>query len=215
MSTDKLIAELPENPILLEEERERTPRCSHLQIYHQVIIPIFLEDANARLPIRANEADACFDIHSCTEIVVPSSSVRGSLKSLLDYIEAKQQLVPGGKSLESLYDKLPEAGPYVVDCGFRTAIPPGWEATLRSRSGLGFKKGIQIHPGTIDAHFTGRWSVGIYNHSDFDFCIHVGDRIAQVAFRPIPAIQLNEVSDVHTLIPEGARGDKGHGSSGR
>lgn len=99
-----------------------------------------------------------------------------------------------------------------VPTGLRFLIPEGWEAQIRPRSSLG-SKGLQIHPGTIDAYYTGEITVLFFNFTDKPYKIKAGDRIAQVAFRKVPDVELVE-APVVLQDPE-LRGPRGFGSSGR
>lgn len=97
-----------------------------------------------------------------------------------------------------------------VDLGIAVEIPYGYEMTFRARSSFG-KKGIQIHPGTIDAGYRGPLSVFVYNHTDKDYVIEKGDKVVQVAIRPIMDVSFEEVKE----LTESERGEKGFGSSGK
>jgi len=99
-----------------------------------------------------------------------------------------------------------------VPCGFKMAMPMGYEAQIRPRSGLGLKHGISMpnSPGTIDADYRGEISVLLINHGDEDFVIHRGDRIAQMVINKIERVDFVAVDD----LTESQRGDGGFGSTG-
>ena len=99
-----------------------------------------------------------------------------------------------------------------VPCGFKMAMPVGYEAQIRPRSGLGLKHGISMPnaPGTIDADYRGEISVLLINHGDEDFIIRRGDRIAQMVINKIERVSFEHVDD----LPESQRGDGGFGSTG-
>jgi dUTP pyrophosphatase len=97
-----------------------------------------------------------------------------------------------------------------VNIGMAFELPEGWEMQIRTRSSFG-RKGLQCHMGTVDEGYRGYISVFIYNHTDRDYKIGKGDKIAQVAIRPVPKIIFQEVQE---LIPS-ERGEKGFGSSGK
>ena len=100
----------------------------------------------------------------------------------------------------------------LVPTGLSMAIPQGYEAQVRPRSGLALKSGITClnTPGTIDADYRGEVGVILINHSSESFEIKRGDRIAQMVIAPVTQAQLIEVSE----LDETVRGAGGFGSSG-
>ena len=100
----------------------------------------------------------------------------------------------------------------MVPTGLAIALPNGFEAQVRPRSGLALKHGVTVlnSPGTIDADYRGEVQVVLINHSDEAFRIARGDRIAQVVIAPVTAVDIEEVSDVS----ETRRGAGGFGSTG-
>ena len=100
-----------------------------------------------------------------------------------------------------------------IATGFAMALPPGYEAQVRPRSGLAMKHGITIvnAPGTIDADFRGAVQVLVINHGREPVRIAPGDRIAQMVIAPVVQAQLEEVEE----LGETARGAGGFGSTGR
>lgn len=90
----------------------------------------------------------------------------------------------------------------------------GWigaEAQIRPRSGLGLKKGVHVHFGTIDADYTGELGVVITNLGDVPFNIKKGDRIAQLVFMPVMRwTRLEETEELSAT----ARGSGGFGHTG-
>jgi len=100
----------------------------------------------------------------------------------------------------------------LVPTGLAMAIPTGWEAQVRPRSGLALKHGVTVlnSPGTIDSDYRGEVGVILINHGDAPFTVARGDRIAQIVFAPVAQPALREVED----LPETARGDGGFGSTG-
>jgi dUTP pyrophosphatase len=101
----------------------------------------------------------------------------------------------------------------LVPTGLSIALPPGYEAQVRPRSGLAAKHGITVlnAPGTVDADYRGEIGVPLINHSDVPFTIRRGERIAQMV---IAAVVQAELVMVSTLSPT-ARGSGGFGSTGR
>jgi len=100
----------------------------------------------------------------------------------------------------------------LLPSGLAMAIPAGWEAQVRPRSGLALKHGVTVlnTPGTIDSDYRGEVGVILINHGDVPFTVERGDRIAQVGFAPVAQPNLLEVE----TLPETERGDGGFGSTG-
>ncbi len=96
--------------------------------------------------------------------------------------------------------------------GIAVAMPPGWEAQMRPRSGLAAKNGVTCvnAPGTIDADYRGEIKVILINHGTEDFEIRRGDRIGQLVFAPVFHAVFAEVE----ALDETARGTGGFGSTG-
>jgi dUTP pyrophosphatase len=115
---------------------------------------------------------------------------------------------------------LPEAAPVTlrpgdrlaVPTGFAFALPPGFEAQVRPRSGLALRSGITClnSPGTVDADYRGEVKVILVNLGAEDFHIRRGDRIAQLVVAPVARAVWREVDS----LDETARGAGGFGSTG-
>ena len=97
----------------------------------------------------------------------------------------------------------------IVPTGLFIALPEGYEAQVRPRSGLAIKKGITVlnSPGTIDADYRGEVKIILINLSDTDFIINSGDRVAQIVFAKCEQM---EVVNVESLS-ETERGAGGFG----
>ena len=100
----------------------------------------------------------------------------------------------------------------LVPTGLSVALPAGYEAQIRPRSGLALKSGITClnTPGTVDADYRGEVGVILINHGADTFEIKRGDRIAQMVIAPVTQAQLVEVDE----LDETTRGVGGFGSSG-
>ena len=100
----------------------------------------------------------------------------------------------------------------LVKTGIFIQLPSGYEAQVRSRSGLAFKKGITVlnSPGTIDADYRGEIGVILVNLSSDDFIIENGERIAQMIIAKHERITWNTVED----LEHSERGARGFGSTG-
>jgi dUTP pyrophosphatase len=101
----------------------------------------------------------------------------------------------------------------LVPCGFSIAVPTGFEAQVRPRSGLASKNGITVvnSPGTIDPDYRGEVKVALINLSDKPFLIERGMRVAQMLIVPVPRVHWKEVKE----LPDTARGDGGFGHTGQ
>lgn len=102
--------------------------------------------------------------------------------------------------------------PQLIPVGIAIALPDGYEAQVRPRSGLALKNGVTVvnTPGTIDSDFRGEISVILINHRLVPFEITRGMRIAQLMVSPVPKIIWREVEDLDKTY----RGEGGYGSTG-
>ncbi len=100
----------------------------------------------------------------------------------------------------------------LVPCGFALAVPPGYEAQVRPRSGLSSKHGVTMvnSPGTIDSDYRGEVHVPLINLGRLPFTIERGMRIAQMLILPVPPSEMIEVEE----LDETARGQGGFGHTG-
>ncbi len=100
----------------------------------------------------------------------------------------------------------------LIPCGFAMALPAGYEAQVRPRSGLASKFGITMinTPGTIDSDYRGEVHVPLINLGKAPFIVERGMRIAQMLILPVPVVNLMEVPD----LDETARGKGGFGHTG-
>lgn len=101
----------------------------------------------------------------------------------------------------------------LVPTGLAIALPEGYEAQIRPRSGLALKYGISLvnSPGTIDADYRGEISIILINHGIEPFTINPGERIAQMVVAPFIQATFVEVDE----LPSSERGSGGFGSTGR
>jgi dUTP pyrophosphatase len=113
-------------------------------------------------------------------------------------LEADMEIAPGARAL--------------VPTGLAIALPPGYEAQVRPRSGLALRNGISLvnSPGTIDADYRGEVGVIVINHGEETFTVTRGMRIAQMVVAPVSRAAWQEVD----ALPETARGAGGFGSTG-
>lgn len=103
----------------------------------------------------------------------------------------------------------------LVPCGFAMALPPGYEAQVRPRSGLASRHGVTLvnSPGTIDSDYRGEVQVVLINLGREAFTVERGMRIAQMVVLPLPPIRFTEVDDLDpTERGAGGFGHTGHRS---
>jgi dUTP pyrophosphatase len=100
----------------------------------------------------------------------------------------------------------------LIACGFAMAIPYGYEAQVRPRSGLASRFGITMinAPGTIDSDYRGEVQVPLINLGKKSFTIDRGMRIAQMLILPVPKVKLVVVQELNTT----KRGHRGFGHTG-
>jgi len=112
--------------------------------------------------------------------------------------DAPMILAPGGRA--------------AIPTGFAIALPSGFEAQVRARSGLALKSGVAPlnSPGTVDADYRGEITVILMNHGGEPFLIRRGDRIAQMIIAPVVQATWLETGD----LDQTARGAGGFGSTG-
>ena len=113
-------------------------------------------------------------------------------------VGAPMEIAPGGRAL--------------VPTGLRLAVPPGYEAQIRPRSGLALRHGLTLpnSPGTIDSDYRGELRIIVMNSGDAPVRIERGMRIAQMVVVPVPPIILEERGDLDRTD----RGEAGFGSTG-
>jgi len=118
---------------------------------------------------------------------------------LCAFLESDIVIAPGERAL--------------VPTGLHMALPAGYEAQVRPRSGLAYKHGVTVlnSPGTIDADYRGDVGVILVNHGDADFHVKSGDRIAQLVVAQYTSFTWEAVSD----LPDTNRGTGGFGHTGK
>jgi dUTP pyrophosphatase len=120
-----------------------------------------------------------------------------------------------GMDLSAALPDALELGPgdrALIPTGLSIALPAGYEAQIRPRSGLAYKYGVTVlnTPGTIDADYRGEIKVLLINHGNEPFTIERGMRIAQMVIAKYEHVEWNVVAN----LDETSRGDGGFGSTG-
>lgn len=105
---------------------------------------------------------------------------------------------------------VPARGKQLVSTGLAITVPRGTYGRIAPRSGLAWKHFIDVGAGVCDRDYTGEVGVLLFNHSDQDFHVAVGDRVAQLILEAIAVADVVEVPD----LPETQRGVGGFGSTG-
>lgn len=100
----------------------------------------------------------------------------------------------------------------IIPTGIAIALPSGYEAQVRPRSGLAAKSGVTVlnTPGTIDADYRGEIKVILINHSNENFIVSHGMRIAQMVIAKYERVDFDLTNDLDAT----ERGDRGFGSTG-
>ena len=100
----------------------------------------------------------------------------------------------------------------LIPCGFSMAIPHGYEAQVRPRSGLASRHGVTLvnSPGTIDSDYRGQVHVPLINLGRQPFVIERGMRVAQMLILPVPPVTIVEVNELDVT----GRGEGGFGHTG-
>lgn len=108
---------------------------------------------------------------------------------------------------------IPPGGRALVPTGLRIALPEGYEAQVRPRSGLALRHGVTLpnSPGTIDADYRGEIGVILMNLGQEPFIVEPGDRIAQMVVAPVARVAWSEAEALDAT----ERGEGGFGSTGR
>jgi len=129
-------------------------------------------------------------------------------------IPAYQTKEAAGFDLHSIENVILKPGERkLIGTGLAFEIEYGYEVQIRPRSGLAYKHGITVlnSPGTIDSDYRGEIKVLLINHSDEEFEIKKGDRIAQAVVAPVIQAEIVEVEELSST----ERGEGGFGSTGK
>ncbi|MDK2855544.1 MAG: dUTP pyrophosphatase [Bacillota bacterium] len=107
---------------------------------------------------------------------------------------------------------LPPGGRALIPTGISVAVPPGWEAQVRPRSGLAWRYGLTLlnSPGTVDSDYRGEIKVLLVNLGTEPYTVRRGDRIAQLVLNSVGRVEWEEVEE----LPASRRGTGGFGHTG-
>lgn len=98
----------------------------------------------------------------------------------------------------------------LINTGLQIAVPQGYFANIRDRSGLAVNHGLHTMAGVIDSHYRGDYKVALINLGQEDYQVKVGDRIAQLLIQKVEDIEWEEVEE----LDKTERGAGSFGSSG-
>jgi dUTP pyrophosphatase len=133
------------------------------------------------------------------DLSLPAYATEGSAGlDLLAAIDGEMELKPHARA--------------AIPCGIALALPPGFEAQVRPRSGLALNHGVTVlnAPGTIDSDYRGEVKAILINHGDAPFRITRGMKIAQLVIARHERVQIDEAA----TLSQTARGQGGFGSTG-
>ena len=136
--------------------------------------------------------------HACDLPLPAYATAHAAGLDLQAAVDDSVTLSPGGRAL--------------VPTGIAIALPEGFEAQVRPRSGLAARHGVTVlnSPGTVDADYRGEVAVVLINHGETPFRIERGMRIAQLVVAPVTTVCWREAAD----LTETARAGGGFGSTG-
>ncbi|KAI0301823.1 dUTP diphosphatase [Multifurca ochricompacta] len=145
------------------------------------------------------------------------SAISPTSNLLIKRLSKKAKLPTRGSALAAGYDLysaekkvIPARGKALIDTQLSIAVPPGTYGRVAPRSGLASKFMIDTGAGVIDADYRGVVHVLLFNHSEVDFTVEEGDRIAQLVVERIETPAVVEVENLETTL----RGASGFGSTG-
>jgi len=145
-------------------------------------------------------------------IRVPIRRVEGRPEVALPAYESAHAAGMDVRSAIETPIELPPGEVRLIPCGFAIAVPVGYEAQLRPRSGLAVKHAISMPnaPGTIDADYRGEVQLPLINHGREPFTVEPAMRIGQMLIKPVPRTVWAEVDE----LPDTQRGEGGFGHTG-
>ena len=162
---------------------------------------------HAHLPARATASAAGYDLCRCARATRPPARERPAPRRASTSSPPIRAHVPPRSAYAGV---VPARGRALLKTDLAIAVPAGTYGRVAPRSGLALKAGIDTGAGVIDADYRGNVGVILFNHSDTDFAVAAGDRIAQLILEAIvtpPVAAVDELDDTD-------RGAGGFGSTG-
>ncbi|KAG1334147.1 Deoxyuridine 5'-triphosphate nucleotidohydrolase [Cocos nucifera] len=162
-----------------------------------------IQEPSLKVP-KLSENGAAVDHHHLPLLKVKKLSQNAVLPSRASHLSAGYDLSSAAEG------NVPARGKALIPTDLSIAIPEGTYARIAPRSGLAWKHSIDVGAGVIDADYRGPVGVILFNHSDVDFEVKPGDRIAQMIIERIMTPYVVEVGDLDSTV----RGAGGFGSTG-
>lgn len=140
-----------------------------------------------------------------------------TVKVLLNHPNARMPvLATEGSACYDLYSaedcRISAGETRLFTTGLIMEIPEGWEGILRPRSGMSIKRGqlLPNSPATIDSDYRGEVMAALTNTTDHTYQVLIGDRVCQIAIRPVPVVEFRAVKSImHTERDAGGFGSTG------
>jgi dUTP pyrophosphatase len=200
------------DPFIVVLKQETDPKCFYTEASDDVVGD-FLNWFNGTMAVKKNETEVTVRKQSINEKLNEPVTVNIKNEGRCDLPEYAT-VNSAGMDLRANIEERVVLGPMerkLVPTGLHIALPKGFEAQVRPRSGLALKRGITVlnTPGTIDADYRGEIGVILFNTTDEDFKIQCGDRIAQLVLNKVEQIHWIEVDE----LDETERGEGGFGST--
>lgn len=172
-----------------------------------VEVKIKLLTDTAKIPTKAHDTDACFDIYAD----IPDAKYSYS-QDKYDASNIINSLVDIGEKKEGVGIAIQPHQTVLIPTGFATDIPSGYSAKIYARSGMATKKKLRPAQGVpvIDSDYRGQWYIPLHNDGDRPQIVEHGDRIVQFDIQeviPTVFVQVNELNDTE-------RGTGGFSSTG-
>lgn len=186
------------------------------QVYKNIPLSLIFNPLNlkiqrltntAKLPTKAHDTDACFDIYADIPHEEYCVEKEMTLEQLGKFVFNDMSLTESGKGVA-----IEPHQTVLIPTGFATEIPHGFWGAIFARSGLASKQGLRPAQGVpvIDEPYRGQWMIPLHNDSEETRIVHHGDRICQFMLLPYFDTTLTEVDSLSSTD----RGEGGFGSSG-
>ena len=202
--SDTRLGRMMSQPLSAINGGENVPQPNKMQKVHaEPVLKVKKLSERATLPVRGSAGAAGYDLARCVETSSPAvASCYSSLGSII--------LMNAFLDCSAEDTVVPAHGKTIVKTDLSIAIPHGTYARVAPRSGLAVKNFIDTGAGVVDEDYRGAVGVVLFNHSDVDFQVKQGDRIAQLILERIMTPEVVEVDS----LDETTRGAGGYGSTG-
>lgn len=143
---------------------------------------------------------------------MPEKTDRVRCKVTGEYLPVYAHLGDAGADLRAAVDEvIPARGRKAVSTGTRIALPPGYVGLVWPRSGLAFNQGLDCGAGVVDSQYRGEIKVLLFNHTDNDYQVKRGERVAQLLIQKVETVEFVPSDN----LDETTRGEGGFGSTGQ